>query len=601
MTTADPVRSVRRLVDKWRLSADPDDLDARLAGAADALAKARQTGDGPLLADAWRMHLVTLLEAERLTDIYVSLGELDEWCETRGDRQVRRVRDWMRGLRAVLDGDPALAERLLTASVSPREALGPTTTIRWFQGRFHELEARYLELRRDEPTESVHVLMLAWIWAEQHRTTAARGVLETLGDIEALPRDRDWLLRMSVLAEISVLLADRSLAERVWRILSPYPKRLVLIGDGFGCWGTTDRPLGLLSRFLGRIEDAIAHFTAKLELSSAAGAQPWLVRGQFDLAELLLDVDDSRRGEALRYAREGIAAAHRLDYPLLRDRAEQLAERLRTLQAPQPASDRRDPAAPSDPQGTAPPQIVVLGGFQARSSTGELVLWESRKARDLLGILTASRGRSVSREYLMEHLWPGQMPSRLRNRLAVALSTIRRALDPIGAFDRDRFVSATRDTVRLRLDNVIVDAERYLRDGAAALAAVETQRGSVGGTARDSGHDPSGRSHVAPPLDAHALLSHAVSRYHGAAFADEPFAEWAFGYRDECAAMQIALLHAMIDTTPSEVCRADSARRILVIDQFDERANDALADALHQLGARGLAEATRHRFRASLA
>lgn len=62
----------------------------------------------------------------------------------------------------------------------------------------------------------------------------------------------------------------------------------------------------------------------------------------------------------------------------------------------------------------------------------------------------------------------------------------------------------------------------------------------------------------------------------------------------------MALLHAMIGIAPSALERAEAARQILAVDPFDERANHTLADALADLGAGGLAEATRQRFRSTL-
>ena len=59
--------------------------------------------------------------------------------------------------------------------------------------------------------------------------------------------------------------------------------------------------------------------------------------------------------------------------------------------------------------------------------TGE---WQSRKARDLLKMLIARRGRSVARQVLMDGLWPDEDPERLGNRLSVALATVRSVLDP---------------------------------------------------------------------------------------------------------------------------------------------------------------------------
>lgn len=578
---ADPIVQARRYIEHWQLAADPDELDTRLIGVADALEEARAAADGPLIADAWRLHLMTLLEAERVTEIYHTLGDLGEWCRSRPDPDCQQVLTWLSGLRAILDGDPQLAETLLAESISPRESLGPLTTIRCFQGRIDELEAPYLAVRRDEPAESAPVLMLAWIWAQQHRMTAVRGVLDTLGPVEALPRDRDWLLRMSLLADISVLLDDRPLAEQVYRMLSPYPRRIVLIGNGFGCWGTTDRSLGVLARHLGRRDDAIAHFTAKIELSAAAAAHPWLVRGQLDMAELLLDPsrpDPPRLDEAAAYIREGLAGARRLDYPALQSRAEQLTARLHELED---AGPRQTAAADAT---TIRPVIDVIDGFEVRATTGEIARWNSRKASELVCILVAHRGRAVPRERVMEYLWPGQPVARLRNRLAVAVSTARRALDPGGRVDREQFIATTRDTIRLRTENVDVDAEVFLRSGAAALAEV----------ARRSVADA-----PTPAVDGDRLRT-VLDAYRGEPFADAPYAEWASSMRDECAAMQVALLHAVIETSSSEWSRAESARQILAADPYDERANRALVEALQMLGARGVAESTQAKFHSSL-
>ena len=73
----------------------------------------------------------------------------------------------------------------------------------------------------------------------------------------------------------------------------------------------------------------------------------------------------------------------------------------------------------------------MLGAFEVSSADGTTARWTSRKARKLLKILVAHRGAPVHREVLMDLLWPTVDPATLGNRLSVALSTVRRALDPI--------------------------------------------------------------------------------------------------------------------------------------------------------------------------
>lgn len=581
---ANQIAETRRQVDQLWRQVDPDTLAERLTTARRLLSLARQTADDQLVADAWRLFLMTLLEAERIAEIDVTLGELRAYCVQEHVLASRDVLAWFRGLRAVLDGDPDQAEALLASSLSRRARLGPLTVVRCFQGRFDELEPLYLEARREDP-RPVHVIMLAWLWTQQGRIAAARGAVDTVGPISALPRDRDWLFALSLLAELSVLLDDRALAETVHRTLVPYSRRIVLIGDGAGCWGSVDRPLGLLSRFLGRFEEAAEHFTAKNVLSAAAGAHPWLARSQLDLAELLLDAEyektasggtghdvDERIAEAAQHAREGIAAVRRLNYPALKDRADRIEQRLRSLGIVTKTPDR-EPAAPTTSTVTNWPRVNILGRFEVVNTNGELAEWSSRKARQLLSALISYRGRPVSRERLMEHLWPGEPPSRLRNRLAVAVSTVRTSIDPFEHFDRQEFVSTTRETVRVRLESLPIDAEEFLSAASSAL--------------------------VAEPRT-EAELTGALRSYTGEAFPDDPYSDWAAPLRDECRVMQVALLHAIIDTATSSVYRAELARRILDIDPYDNRAHDVLVDALEDLGARGLAAARREQFQASL-
>src|SRR5439155_26954098 len=104
---------------------------------------------------------------------------------------------------------------------------------------------------------------------------------------------------------------------------------------------------------------------------------------------------------------------------------------------------------------TRPPAvaIVALGRFQVirdgvPAAAGE---WQSRKARDLLKLLIARRGRSTPRELVMEALWPGEEPARLAGRLSVALSVARAVLDEHKRFDPQRFLVVDREALRLDL------------------------------------------------------------------------------------------------------------------------------------------------------
>ena len=122
-----------------------------------------------------------------------------------------------------------------------------------------------------------------------------------------------------------------------------------------------------------------------------------------------------------------------------------------------PHPHRRDPA---------PLAVKTLGGFRV-SRFGEPIGaadWQSKKSRTLFKILIARRGRPVTREQLMENLWPGDDPAKLGNRLSVALATLR------GVLGRDLdVIRADADAVSLDLTQVELDVERF-------FAAVEAGR-----------------------------------------------------------------------------------------------------------------------------
>jgi len=119
----------------------------------------------------------------------------------------------------------------------------------------------------------------------------------------------------------------------------------------------------------------------------------------------------------------------------------------------------------SYPGGGREVAIVALGRF-AVVHAGEpvpLAAWQSRKARDVLKVLVARRGRPITREAAAEAMWPGEDPEPLGNRLSVALSIIRKILDPGRRHPPDHYVVADARTIALRLDRVDVDLIEFLR------------------------------------------------------------------------------------------------------------------------------------------
>lgn len=102
-------------------------------------------------------------------------------------------------------------------------------------------------------------------------------------------------------------------------------------------------------------------------------------------------------------------------------------------------------------------EITTLGRFDVHVG-GEQVptpAWGSRRARTLLKRLVVARGWPVTREELIELLWPDETDmGKLGARLSVQLSAVRRVLQ--GG------VVADRSTIAVDLKHVTVDVESFL-------------------------------------------------------------------------------------------------------------------------------------------
>jgi len=120
--------------------------------------------------------------------------------------------------------------------------------------------------------------------------------------------------------------------------------------------------------------------------------------------------------------------------------------------------------------------VITMGGFRVerRGALVPLAEWQSRKARDLLKVLIARRGRPAHRDYLIEVLWPDELPSKTANRLSVALTTIRNVLDPDREHEPDHYLVADRTSVGLNLSRIWVDVDVFLCEAEAALRADDT-------------------------------------------------------------------------------------------------------------------------------
>ncbi|CAN5684296.1 hypothetical protein BH24ACT15_BH24ACT15_25680 [soil metagenome] len=322
---------------------------------------------------------------------------------------------------------------------------------------------------------------------------------------------------------------------------------------------------------------ARVHLAEAFELGAQAASEPRTAVIKYGHAEAIWrDIGDPVGTARVQLEQARLTATHVATAvpPDLAEAIGDACDRLQSLGVETPTAPGfgRSGAAAAAPAPEL--EIRVLGGF-ALFRHGEAIplsAWRSRKARDLLRILVAHRGQPVAREQLMEILWQEEDPRRTAQRLSVALSTLRRVLDPQRRLDSNHFVRTADQAVSLDPTHVVIDAERFLANVAAGLAEVDGD----------------------PAAGAQSLAS-AERIYTGDAFEDSPYESWAAGLRDEVRAAHIALLRHLA-TQASQDNRPDLATRyclrLLERDAYHEEAHLLLVSTHVAAGRHG--EARRH-------
>src|SRR5438128_1229170 len=105
-------------------------------------------------------------------------------------------------------------------------------------------------------------------------------------------------------------------------------------------------------------------------------------------------------------------------------------------------------------------RIQLLGGLRAESADRAVTRFRTRKTAALLAYLAYYCDRSHPREVLRELLWPEEDPATTRPKLRVALSSLRRQLEPPGV-PPGAVVGADRTSVRLNPETCATDVAEF--------------------------------------------------------------------------------------------------------------------------------------------
>jgi hypothetical protein len=155
----------------------------------------------------------------------------------------------------------------------------------WIQGFYADWEAD--SAQPEGPPDAVAVAPvrsalqsdLPLILAEAGRIDEARIELSRLAQdgFAAVPNDLNWLASIAGQAQAATELADIDRSRELYRTLSPYRSRAILVGRAAICLGPAELYLGMLAGTIGELELGARHFDAAEAWCETSGARLWRV------------------------------------------------------------------------------------------------------------------------------------------------------------------------------------------------------------------------------------------------------------------------------------------------------------------------------------
>jgi tetratricopeptide (TPR) repeat protein len=246
----------------------------------------------------WRF--VDLLEAG---DLAGALAALDEYAALAAELR-QPFFAWRaavhRAMLALLQGRFEEAERLGQEALAIGEQLGSRTpmliagihhyVLRREQGRFAEIEPMLRGMAEQNASMPAFRAALAHFCAEAGRLDEARAELEAVAraGFTTFPRDANWLSMMGELVQVVTVLGDAARAAELYDLLAPFGEQVVVTGVGDLCEGSVARQLGVLAATVGRFDDGHRHFVRGFAIDERIGARPYLARGKYELARMLV-------------------------------------------------------------------------------------------------------------------------------------------------------------------------------------------------------------------------------------------------------------------------------------------------------------------------
>lgn len=276
--------------------AGPERLDERLAADAEMLAAATAAGDPERRFEALRLAFVDHLEAGDLAASERSRRDAAELAPHLGQPQYLWYPPMWEATTALLRGDLDAAEQRVEAFRESGE--------RWHYrdtDQVHAVQLLALHSERGTPTGALDALRaaharvgdrmlptLAVAHARVGNLDRAREHLDALrpSRFAGVPHDGARSLLLAYLCETAGAVADRAAATELYRLLTPWRGRTVVVGSGALCEGAVTHFLGLAAHATGDQDTAAGHLREAIATNTAIGAPRLVERSRRALDRL---------------------------------------------------------------------------------------------------------------------------------------------------------------------------------------------------------------------------------------------------------------------------------------------------------------------------
>jgi tetratricopeptide (TPR) repeat protein len=192
------------------------------------------------------------------------------------------------------------------AVVSERFAL---FVLRRAQGRLAEIEDTIKRSVREYPPLLRFRCALAHTYGELGHKRNASAALDDLmtHDLGNEHVDAEWLVSMTLLADVCAIVEDQDAAATLQELLAPY-EGLYNVAPVEATFGSVARALGVAATVMECFDAAERYFASAIETERTMKARPWLAHTQHNLATTLLRRraagDEERAHKLLREARD---------------------------------------------------------------------------------------------------------------------------------------------------------------------------------------------------------------------------------------------------------------------------------------------------------